>query len=262
MLALHQGLPTAGSKPANITTIERAARAAAAAGAGMITFPELFLTGYNIGRAALHDLAEAVDGPSVSAICEIARTNRIGIVFGMAERTGKQVFNTAVAIDDSGKPAGSYRKIHLFGAEEQRTFDAGGDVRVVAMCGWRVGLAICYDIEFPEMARALVKTGADLICVPTANMLPFTEVPTTLVRARALENGTSIIYANLSGSERDLVYTGMSCIVGPEGHDLARAGACGTALLCCSMPRSDVGEAPPPSTQLADLREDVLHARS
>ncbi|MEQ8294957.1 MAG: carbon-nitrogen hydrolase family protein [Nitratireductor sp.] len=258
MLALYQGLPTAGSKPDNIAAIERAARAAAMIDARLVTFPELFLTGYNIGKAALHDLAESVDGQSVAAISEIARANRIGLVFGMPERVGDKVFNAAVAIDETGNRCGSYRKIHLFGADEPQTFAPGGEVRVAAMCGWRVGLAICYDIEFPETARALVRAGADLICAPTANMMPYTDVPTTLVRARALENGTTIVYANLAGTEGNLLYTGMSCIVGPDGRDLARAGSTGTALLCCSTPRSDDGEVPPPSTQLADLREGVL----
>ncbi len=262
MLALYQGLPVAGSKPDNIAAIQRAARAAATTGARLLTFPELFLTGYNIGKAALHDLAEGVDGQSVSAICEIARANRIGLIFGMPERVGDKVFNAAVAIDETGDRCGSYRKIHLFGAEERQTFAPGDEVCVAAMGGWRVGLAICYDIEFPEMARALVREGADLICAPTANMMPYTEVPTTLVRARALENGTGIVYANLAGTERDLVYTGMSCIVGPDGCDLARAGSTGTALLCCSTPRVDDRDTPPPSTQLADLRQGALHTRT
>lgn len=258
MLALYQGLPIAGSKVSNIAMIQRNAEAAAAAGAVLITFPELFLTGYNIGQSSLHDLAEGVDGAAVAAISGIARTNRIGIIFGMPECADGQFFNAAVAIDDLGKLVGAYRKIHLFGAEERQTFTPGRKICVAPMCGWRVGLAICYDIEFPEMARALVRANANLICVPTANMMPYVDVPTTLVRSRALENGTTVVYANLAGTEKTHVYTGMSCLVGPDGRDMARAGADESALLCCSTQRVGHFGYGSLSTQLADLREEVL----
>lgn len=264
MLALFQGLPEAASKRANIATIETMAASAASAGAALIVFPELFLTGYNIGRPSLWSLAEPLDGQSVAAIAEIAKSNAIGIIFGMPERDGARVFNAAVAMDASGAVVGRYRKIHLFGAEEAATFSAGETVCVVAIDRWSVGLAICYDIEFPEMARAFVRSGADLIAVPTANMEPYREVPTTLVRARALENGVGVLYANLAGQEGSLTYTGMSCIVGPDGRDLARAGMEGQALLCCSAAAVTPGGAGRecPSTQLHDLRADILAATS
>lgn len=258
MLALYQNLPTAGAKPQNIAAMDRATSAAAAAGAGLITFPELYLTGYNIGRTSLHALAEAIDGPAVAAVAAIAKRHRIGIVFGMPERDGSRVFNTAVAVDRTGELAGSYRKIHLYGEEERRTFAPGDSVCVAALCGRRVGLAICYDIEFPEMARALVAAGADLICVPTANMLPYTNVATILVPARALENAVWIVYANLSGTEGGLTYTGQSCIVGPDGREAGRAGPAGVALLCCSAETHAAHGSIPRSTQHDDLRAEIL----
>ncbi len=259
MIAVCQDLPAAGLKRANIATMERAADAAATMGSRLIVFPELFLTGYNIGRRALHDLAEPVDGPSVGAIADIARRRGIGIVAGMPERRGGDVFNAAIAADEAGNIVGVYRKIHLFGPAERSAFTPGNEICVAQLGGRRVGLAICYDIEFPEMARALVGAGADLICVPTANMSPYWEVPTTMLRARALENGIPVTYANLVGTDGDLTYTGMSCVVGADGRDLARAGSEGRALLCCSVELIAAGRNDCKlSTQAQDVRLDIL----
>jgi 5-aminopentanamidase len=122
---------------------------------------------------------------------------------------------------------------------------------VVELGGRRVGAAICYDIEFPEMCRELKRRGAEIILAPTANMAPYSEVPTTFVRARALENAVTVAYANHCGWDGDLQFTGLSCITGPDGIDLARAGRAVTALLIADLP-SDSGS--PLSTQLADLR--------
>ncbi|MET3662440.1 carbon-nitrogen hydrolase family protein [Aquamicrobium ahrensii] len=261
MIAVFQDLPAAGLKSANIIAMERATQAAAAVGSRLIVFPELFLTGYNIGRQALHELAEPVDGPSVEAIADIARRHGIGVIAGMPEKNGGNVFNAAVAVDETGAIAGLYRKIHLFGPAERSAFTPGSEICVVLLAGLRVGLAVCYDIEFPEMARALVGAGAELICAPTANMSPYWEVPTTLLRARALENGVPVAYANLVGDDGELTYTGMSCIVGADGRDLARAGVQGRALLCCSHDYVAAGLGGDQlSTQANDVRLDFLSA--
>lgn len=259
MPALFQSSATPGDKPANIAAIARAAAAAASTGAQIITFPELFLTGYNLGTR-LRDLAEPIDGPSVGAISDIARTHGIAIVLGMPERDGDRVFNTALAVDATGAVAGRYRKIHLFGDDEPSIFTPGEGLTVITVGPFKVGLAICYDIEFPELARALARGGADLIAVPTANMLPYTEVPTTAVRARALENGVAVIYANLIGTDGSLTYTGGSAIVGFDGHDRCRAGFGTEALLSCTSESVLPSANPHPlaSTQLRDVRPEAL----
>ncbi len=259
MPALLQSSATPGDKSSNIGAIGRAAAAAAASGASIVVFPELFLTGYNLGQR-LRDLAEPLDGQSVAAVSDIARTCGIGIVFGMPERDGERVFNTAVAIDAGGKVAGRYRKIHLFGEDEPLVFTPGEGLTIIPIGPFRVGLAICYDIEFPEFARALVRGGADLIAVPTANMLPYASVPTTAVRARALENGVGVIYANLVGTEGKLTYTGGSAIVCFDGCDRCRAGFETEALLSCSAASVLPSVTPHrlASTQLRDLQPDAL----
>ena len=118
-----------------------------------------------------------------------------------------------------------YRKCHLFGELDRAMFRAGsGPSALVDLCGVRIGLLICYDVEFPESVRLLALAGADLVAVPTALMDPFEVVARTVVPARAIENQVFLAYANRCGREGDLRYCGQSCVVGPDGADLARAG--------------------------------------
>ncbi len=259
MLALYQGEPAFADKAANLATVERISRAARLAGARLVVFPELFLTGYNIVTQA-HNLAEPVDGPMIERVRAIAREEGIAIAAGYPERDGETLYNSAALIDETGEIAAHYRKIHLFGDREPQAFAVGRGVPVVELGPWKVGLVICYDIELPETARALARAVANVIVVPTANMMPYTEVPTTLVRARALENGVCVGYANLSGAEGDLTYTGGSVIVGPDGLDLARAGFKHEALLVAdvSAALADPDTLPFRSTQEDDLLEDRL----
>lgn len=250
-LAICQASATLGDKTKNLATIHKAARAAACWDADLLVLPELFLTGYNIGSRAA-ELAETANGPSLAAVAEIAARASCAICIGFAERDGKSVFNSSILFNAQGDLVALYRKIHLFGPKEQALFTAGDELVVARLGDRRIGMAICYDIEFPEFARALKRRGADLIIAPTANMLPFVEVPTTFVRARALENGVFLAYANHCGTEAELEYTGMSGICGPDGLDIARAGVHGEALLLAELPTSyPAGSL---STQLDDLQ--------
>ncbi len=250
-LAVCQASATLGDKAKNIATISKAAKAAACWGTDLLALPELFLTGYNIGSRTA-ELAEAANGPSLNAVADIAAREGCAICVGFAERDGNTVFNSSVLFDAQGNLVALYRKIHLFGPKEQQLFTAGDELVVARLGDRAIGMAICYDIEFPEFARALKRRGADLIVAPTANMHPYVEVPTTFVRARALENGLFVAYANHCGSEADVEYTGMSGISGPDGLDLARAGVRGEALLLAELPTGY-----PPgsvSTQIEDRR--------
>lgn len=250
-IAVYQGCAVQGDKAANLQTVRRAASAAAAMGADVLVLPELFLTGYNIGRLA-HELAEPRDGPSLAAIGRIAQESRCALCVGFPERDRNEVFNSAALIDAQGEHVCVYRKIQLFGDQEAALFSPGTEFAVVTLTGHHIGLAICYDIEFPEVGRELKRRGAEAVLVPTANMTPYVEIPTTLIRARALENAMTIAYANLCGIENGMQFTGLSCITGPDGLDLARAGVNNEALLVAKSPDSaSLGTL---STQLADLR--------
>lgn len=250
-IAVYQGSAVQRAKAANLEQIRRAAAAAGAMGADALVLPELFLTGYNIGQS-VHELAESRDGPSLAAISQTAQESGCALCVGFPERAGNKVYNSAALISSDGEQICVYRKIHLFGEQETALFSRGEELAVAKLAGRNVGLAICYDIEFPEFARALKRQGAEAVLIPTANMKPYMEVPTTLVRARALENGVTVAYANHCGSENGMEFTGLSGITGPDGLDLARAGVNTEVLLVAELPvTASLG---PLSSQLADLR--------
>lgn len=196
----------------------------AAAGADLLIAPEMFLGGYAVGAGRIDALARQADRLATS-VAGIARRHGTAILTGLARPGAIRPHNSAVLIGADGTTLGAYDKTHLYGEVDRAQFGAGaGFAPLVTLHGWRIGLAICFDIEFPETARALALAGADLIAVPTANMAPYDSVATRLVPARAEENALFVAYANYCGAEGDFDYCGLSCICGPDGNDLARAG--------------------------------------
>jgi predicted amidohydrolase len=202
----------------------------------LLIFPELFLTGYNIGADRLRALAEPADGESAQAAAAIARANSTALLYGYPERGDDgRIYNSAILIGRDGERLANFRKLHLFGAMESAVFTAGEDTAVMAEIeGIKLGILICYDVEFPEAVRGLALRGADLVAVPTALMRPYEFVPRMLIPTRAYENSVCVAYANRCGVEGDLVYPGESCIAGPDGAVLARAGE-GEALIRAAL---------------------------
>lgn len=219
-LAAYQGSGTSRDPRANLELMAKQARIASDLGAELLIFPELFLSGYNIGDT-VWKLAEPVDGPSLKRACEIARTHHLALVFGYPEREGSQVYNSSVLINSTGEQVANYRKMHLFGSEEKRLFMPGDQFVHHKMNGWQLGLLICFDIEFPESARTLAIQGTQLLVIPTA--ITDTRIAEITIPARALENQLFIAYINRTGTEDELTYSGKSCIVGPSGSVLASA---------------------------------------
>jgi predicted amidohydrolase len=228
---------------------------AAAQGSRMVIFPEMFLTGYNIGNA-LFKLAEPSDGPSAAAVGEIARETGVLLLYGYPERSGDRIFNSALLVNSAGSVIANYRKTHLYGSEENRLFQRGDSLLVVELDGLKIGILICYDVEFPEAVRTLALAGAELIAVPTALIQPFDIVARTLVPARAFENQVYVAYAGMCGGERGLGYCGLSCIVGPDGRDLARAGT-GPALLFADMDPAAISRGRQSNPYLSDRHPEL-----
>lgn len=228
---------------------------AVAAQADLLIFPEMFLTGYNIGDDVFK-LAEPADGPSAAAVETIARESGVSILYGYPERSGHRTFNSARLIHPARGAIANYRKTHLYGAEEKRLFAPGGDLVLADLDGLKVGILICYDVEFPEAVRALALAGAELIAVPTALIEPYDIVSRTLVPARAFENQVYVAYAGMCGREGNLGYCGLSCIVGPDGQDLARAGA-DPALLIADIDPSAITRGRKKNPYLSDRRAEL-----
>jgi len=239
-------VPPAGQDvPGALSRLEAQARATRAEGCTVLVTPEMYLSGYNIGAEAVATLAEPKDGAMAKAVALIAKREGIAILFGFPERSseGRSVYNSVQLVDAAGQARCTYRKTHLFGEVDASQFRAGDRLSpIVELDGWRVAVAICFDIEFPELARAHALAGAEVLLVPTANMFPYLSVPRRLVPARAEENGIFIVYANYTGQEGAFAYCGLSCICDPSGADLARAGETQT-LIHATLDRARIAEA-------------------
>ncbi|WP_406479984.1 carbon-nitrogen hydrolase family protein [Streptomyces sp. NBC_01615] len=222
--ALLQSSGRPGSVVENLKVLDESAGRAAAAGAGLVAAPEMFLTGYAIGDDIAR-LAEPADGDSADAIAEIATRHGVAIAYGYPERDGERVFNSAQLISADGTRLANYRKTHLFGCFERDHFTPGEQPVVQAeLNGLRVGLMICYDVEFPENVRAHALAGTDLLVVPTAQMHPFQFVAESVVPVRAFENQMYVAYVNRVGPEGEFEFVGLSTLAGPDGVARARAG--------------------------------------
>jgi predicted amidohydrolase len=214
----------------NLETVRDAL--ARARGAELAVFPEATLTRFGRG---ITETAEPLDGPFVTGLAEAAREHGIAIIAGTFEPVSGRVHNTAVAIDERGELKAAYRKIHLFdsfGARESDLVTPGDAPVVVELAGLRVGLITCYDIRFPELARALVDEGADAFAVIAAwGTGPMKEEHwVTLVKARALENTTWTVAVGQAPSPavKDGFGVGRSMLVDPLGvarQDLGPAHA-------------------------------------
>ncbi|MFD7236921.1 carbon-nitrogen hydrolase family protein [Streptomyces syringium] len=228
-IALYQGpsgVPT--STADSLAALDGAARRATAAGARLLLTNELYLTGYALGDA-VRDLAEPADGPGARAVARIAAEHGLAIGYGYPERDGTDpavIFNSLQLIGPDGERLANYRKTHLFGDFETTFFRPGDEPVVQAdFAGLRLGLLICYDVEFPEPVRAHALAGTELLLTPTALMRPYEIVPQTIVPARAWESQLYIAYANRCGIEGDFSFAGLSCLAAPDGTVRARAGA-------------------------------------
>ena len=189
-VALAQ-LPISSVPEVNLDRVRTAAASAAAQGAQLAVFPEGTQVRFS---ADLRAAAEPLDGPFCRGLAAAARSAGVAIVASLFEPAPDgRVYNTTVGYEADGSLAAVYRKIHLFDALGYRESDsvAPGDELVIAsLAGLRIGFMTCYDIRFPELARALAAAGAELLVVPTAWAAgPFKEEHwVTLVRARAIEN--------------------------------------------------------------------------
>jgi len=200
--------------------------------ADLIVAPELALSGYLFtNKGEVERLAEEVPGSATDRLVEAAAKADCHVVIGMAERSGKLLYNSAVLIGPRGV-VGVYRKVHLF-FEEKLYFTPGDlgfplfDVR-----GVKVGLLVCFDHFFPEAARTLALQGAQIICHPSNLVLP--EYGQLTTRVRSVENRVFWILANRFGTEqrggKTLTYSGCSQITAETGEILTRAPAEGDSL--------------------------------
>lgn len=227
-IACLQMEPVVGETARNLGRSLALIEEAAGKGAGVVVLPELCNSGYVFrSRAEAFALAEPLpEGPTVRAWSEAAARHRLHIVAGIAERDGDALYNSAAVIGPQGF-IGTYRKNHLWGAENL-FFEPGNlGMPVFRTAIGRIAAAICYDIWFPEIFRLAALQGADLLCVPT-NWVPMPEQPRDLpVMANLLAMGGAhanslfVAAADRVGEERGQSFIGRSLIVSHTGWPVA-----------------------------------------
>ena len=227
-VACLQMEPRIGQVQANVARSLELIAQAARAGARLAVLPELCNSGYVFEtREEALDLSEEVpDGPTCEAWRVAARKHAMFIVAGITEREGDKLYNSAVLIGPDGY-IGTYRKNHLWGAENI-FFEPGNlGVPVFDIGAGRVACAICYDIWFPEIFRLAALQGADMLCVAT-NWVPMPAQPgnlpmmaNILAMGGAHANSMFVAAADRIGVERGQPFLGSSLIVSHTGWPLA-----------------------------------------
>ena len=234
-VAVCQLAPAIGDVEGNVARAVVAVRDACAQGAQVVVLPELVTTGYAFaGADELRPLAEPASGPSIRAFEQVAAEcaqdagGPVVVVGGFAELDPDGVLrNSSFVVDQDGLRA-VYRKVHLWD-EENLLFVPGQDPpAVVDTQLGRIGVCICYDLEFPEWVRTVALEGIDLLCAPTnwpAAPRPEGERPIEVTRAQASASVDRIFVAvcDRVGTERGVEWVGGSAIAGPDGYLLALA---------------------------------------
>ena len=235
-IGFFQSFPLLGRKDENVERAISSIRGASVRGrsasggkADLLVLPELFSTGYLFeSEEELKRSAEFIpEGPTFLKMADLAAQESVNLVFGMAERDGEKFFNSSVLVTPGGDFQ-VYRKLHLFDREKLWFSPGDRELQIFDIGSSRVGMMICFDWIFPEVARILALKGAEIICHPSNLIIP--GYCQNAMITRSVENGVFAITANRTGSEEKkevkLSFTGNSQIVDPKGNILAKADGC------------------------------------
>lgn len=234
-VALAQFNSELGNKQSNLQRMAEFCQQAAEQGAKLICFPELATTGYrgDLLSTKLWDLSDSAGSETYTLFSTLATRLNITIVCGFVERGDYlgEVYNS-VGVWNPGCDgvSGVFRKVHAFGMEKQ-WFSGGNSFPVFETPIGKIGVMICYDMGFPEVARILTLQGAELLLAPSAWCVQDSDVWDINSACRALENGTHLLAVNRWGHEGDLHLFGGSKVLGPRGQVLCEASRDGEALL-------------------------------
>ncbi|MEJ2201810.1 MAG: carbon-nitrogen family hydrolase [Desulfuromonadaceae bacterium] len=226
---MHDGIGVAavqfniqlGAVEANLAKAVAGLRRARDRGAQLAVLPEMWSTGYDYKHLA--ELAEQT--PRVlETLQQLTAELNLVVVGSLPEKNLGRLYNTAYLMDQ-GRLVGSYRKLHLFSnMGEDRFLTAGNQTLVAATSVGRIGVAICYDLRFPELFRKLALEGAEILCLCAEWPKPRQDHWRTLLRARAMENQMFVAATNCCGIQGKLDFFGMSLLLAPRGEVLAEGG--------------------------------------
>ncbi len=200
--------------------------------ADLFVMPELALSGYlfeSVGEAM--GLSQSPDGREFDGLAALARKKDAVLILGFAERAEEGLYNSSLLLAPDGNRH-VYRKIQLFNTEKEVFLPGDRPPAVIDVKGVGLGMMICFDWIFPEVARTLALLGADILCHSTNLVLPYCQ---DAMVTRSIENRIFSIVANRVGTEKragmELTFTGQSEIVTPRGRVLERADVTGEAVL-------------------------------
>lgn len=234
-----------GDKAANLERAEELL-AQLAGRARIAALPETFEIGYLPEQleSAVFDLAEPVPGPVTDRLAGLARKLDLAIVAGVAERDAEiadLLYDTTVLLDRGGELVGRYRKSHLYPAEH-RCFGSGSELPVFELEGLRLGVAICFELAFPQIFTTLARRGAQLVINPSAVPVGFGYLQDLRTRARAQDNQIFVAAINHVGREGGAVYCGRSLVADPRGDVLALAPDAAEAAIAVTLPLELIGQ--------------------
>ena len=247
--------------PANVVKAIPMIRQAGLDGSDMIMFPEMFTTGYELSIVGprITELAEPVNGPTITALREAAKQAGVYVGAPIAlyhDDLPGVPFNSAVLIDREGNVAGVYDKQHLW-ALERFYFRGGNGTPVFQTDFGTIGIMICYDMGYPEVARMLALQGAQIVLCPSAWCEPDHDVWDINVPARALENTVFLCAVNRYGREQDLYMGGHSKVCDPRGRVVAELPDEGEGVLNVEIDLADVVSNRQTSPYLRDRRPEL-----
>ena len=229
-----------GDVASNCSKIPVYAKRAKEQGGDVIVFPEMMDTGYEM--TMIQQVASSWTDQPFAVAKDAARDCGMYLICGLSEREGENIYNSIAVFDPAGSLIGSYRKTHLFSVEpvnEDRYLAAGDSLEIVDIGGMRWGLSICFDLRFPEVYRALVKRGAEVMVVCAAWPVPRQSHWKMLTVARAIENQSYVVAANRIGTD-GLKFCGSSCIVDPYGDVIASGSEASEELVVAEIDQKTI----------------------
>ena len=254
-LSLAQFKIEIGRPAQNIAKAKWLIAEAARAGSGLILFPELWTSGYDLANASRY---AAENAELLPTLAKISREEQIAIGGSyLTERQGKY-FNSFILLRPDGQPPATYDKLHLFRLMQEEQWLGAGKAGQTARFDWgEAGLSVCYDLRFPELYRRYALDGAQAAWVVAEWPVRRITHWQTLLRARAIENQMFVAGVNAVGEIGEAVYGGHSAIITPWGEALIEGNGKDEALLTADLDFELVAQARRTIPVFEDRRKDI-----